>query len=301
MYYRRKIILALLDTFEGSLKKIDFQKLLFLITTIQKKPSFHFVPYKYGSFSFQSYSDIRTLIKYGRIRDSISGNDNFGGKWIKVDNHDYTKSLSEEDKKNLDVIHDLYNNINSKELIKYVYLKFPYYSIRSEIVQKILTKEEYKVVESQKVRSSTHEIISIGYQGKSVDEYFNILIKNCVKILCDVRKNPVSRKYGFSKNQLKRICQGLDIRYEHIPELGISSLKRKNLKTNTDYQKLFKEYVNFTLQNQSKELDKLYYYIGQYKKLAITCFENDHNFCHRSEITNYLKNSYSRNIKILYV
>ncbi|WP_348602891.1 DUF488 family protein [Bartonella tribocorum] len=40
---------------------------------------------------------------------------------------------------------------------------------------------------------------TIGYEGKSLENYLNCLLENNIKILCDVRKNPISRKYGFSK------------------------------------------------------------------------------------------------------
>jgi hypothetical protein len=42
MFYRRKIILALLQLFEGELDKIRLQKLLFLFTQRQQKPEYRF-------------------------------------------------------------------------------------------------------------------------------------------------------------------------------------------------------------------------------------------------------------------
>jgi hypothetical protein len=68
MYYRRKIILGLLEIFDGKLKK-TVQKLLFILSRYQEKPSFEFVPYKYGCFSFQSYADLRTMIKYRLVKE----------------------------------------------------------------------------------------------------------------------------------------------------------------------------------------------------------------------------------------
>jgi len=44
MFYRRKIILALLQMVGGSLDKIRLQKLLFLLTLKQAKPAYEFVP-----------------------------------------------------------------------------------------------------------------------------------------------------------------------------------------------------------------------------------------------------------------
>jgi len=54
MYYRRKIILSLLQEFGGKLKRTDFQKFLFLVSEHQKKRAFDFIPYKYGCYSFQA-------------------------------------------------------------------------------------------------------------------------------------------------------------------------------------------------------------------------------------------------------
>jgi len=58
MFYRRKVILALLQVFEDELDKIHFQKLLFLFTRKQVKPEYDFVPYKFGCFSFSANADI---------------------------------------------------------------------------------------------------------------------------------------------------------------------------------------------------------------------------------------------------
>jgi uncharacterized protein (DUF488 family) len=99
---------------------------------------------------------------------------------------------------------------------------------------------------------------------------------------------------------MKRICDALNIHYQHIPQLGIISQKRRNLNTIKDYKILFKEYVKTTIKNQSAELDRIANYIDQNKKIAITCFEQDNKFCHRSEIINYLLGFYSGNLKILY-
>jgi hypothetical protein len=65
MYYRRKILLALIERIGGELKPTHFQKLLLVFTRRQQKPAFEFVPYRYGAFSFQARADMATMIKYG--------------------------------------------------------------------------------------------------------------------------------------------------------------------------------------------------------------------------------------------
>ncbi|WP_375668511.1 MULTISPECIES: DUF488 family protein [unclassified Bartonella] len=54
---------------------------------------------------------------------------------------------------------------------------------------------------------------TIGYERKSFENYFNQLIKNNIKLLYDIRKNPISRKYGFSKRQLEKVVNNIDIEY----------------------------------------------------------------------------------------
>ena len=50
--------------------------------------------------------------------------------------------------------------------------------------------------------------------------YLNLLLTNSVTLLCDVRRNALSRRYGFSKSTRSKACEGVGIRYEHLPELG---------------------------------------------------------------------------------
>jgi hypothetical protein len=71
MYYRRKILLSLLQAFDNQLDKISLQKLLFLLTRIQEKKSYYFIPYKFGCFSFQANADLSTLAKYKLVEPSM--------------------------------------------------------------------------------------------------------------------------------------------------------------------------------------------------------------------------------------
>ena len=65
MFYRRKIILALLQACDGSLPKISLQKLLFLFANRQVKPSYDFVSYYYGCYSFSANAVILELKTIG--------------------------------------------------------------------------------------------------------------------------------------------------------------------------------------------------------------------------------------------
>ena len=71
-------------------------------------------------------------------------------------------------------------------------------------------------------------------------------------MLCDVRKNPLSRKYGFSKSTLSETLNKLGIEYTHLGALGIASEKRQYLNAQSDYDRLFDEYENTILAQNKK-------------------------------------------------
>ncbi|MCY1035406.1 DUF488 domain-containing protein [Corallococcus sp. BB11-1] len=58
-------------------------------------------------------------------------------------------------------------------------------------------------------------------------------------LLADVRRNPFSREKGFSQNMLAQSRAVVGIRDEHLPGLGIASVKRKGLATQADVNARF--------------------------------------------------------------
>tara|TARA_R110000868_G_scaffold410732_2_gene700045 strand:- start:1067 stop:1954 length:888 start_codon:yes stop_codon:yes gene_type:complete len=278
MYYRRKIALSLLQVFNNELDKIQVQKLLFLYSTYKtKKKTYDFVPYKLGCFSFQANADLNTLKKYGIVTETSKS-------WKKLDSTNYLTQLDKEDKKIISDFAIIYKGKTSDDLIDITYKRYPYYAINSIIADKYLSNEELENL--NKYRSFDDEIIlfTIGYQGISLEYYLNKLIKNNIKVLCDVRKNALSMKYGFSKSQLKNACEGVGIKYIHIPEVGINSDKRQELNSQNDYDKLFLEYISNNLsltKNYQKEIFNL---LIENKRIALTCFEADNCQCHRTHL-----------------
>ncbi|EJF78900.1 Uncharacterized conserved protein [Candidatus Bartonella washoeensis] len=148
--------------------------------------------------------------------------------------------------------------------------------------------EHFPPTTTQPTQDDSFCFFTIGYQGKSFDTYLHSLMENNIKLLCDVRKNPVSRKQGFSKTQLTKTLKNFGIEYVHIPELGIPSQKRRYLRTQQAYERLFKEYENTILKNNSWAIDRLYQIFLDKKRIAITCFEADVCMCHRGRIVNAL-------------
>lgn len=284
MYYRRKIILSLLQVFEGELEKIQLQKLLFLFTRFQKeKKAFDFVPYKFGCFSFQANADLSTLNKYG----IVSASEKF---WKKEDEVNYLNELKIEDKKIISDFKTIYANKTSDDLIKITYKRYPYYSINSTVAEKYLSKEEFKNLDNFRNLEDETVLFTIGYEGITLEAYLNKLIKNNIKVLCDVRKNALSMKYGFSKSQLKNACNGVGIEYIHIPEVGIESDKRQELKTQRDYDCLFEEYKEKNLKKSTDSQTEILNLLIQNKRIALTCFEANICQCHRKHLSEAITN-----------
>jgi uncharacterized protein (DUF488 family) len=123
--------------------------------------------------------------------------------------------------------------------------------------------------------------VTIGYEGRSLESYLNELLRDGVTMLCDVRRNPLSRKYGFSKGTLSKACEGVGILYEHLPELGIASEQRQELHTQADYDALFAEYERENLPQQRAALDKIQGWVAAGERVALTCFEHLPRQCHR--------------------
>ncbi len=294
MYYRRKILISLLESFSRELNKIDLQKLLLVFSKYQQKPSFYFVPYKYGCFSFQANADLNTLQKYKIIRSDDS-------KWYLDNWENQNIELSKEDREILKTINIQFRNNLGNTLIKYTYKHYPYYAFNSKILGELLDDSSIDKVLKAKPANNNNGLYTIGYEGISFEEYLNKLIKYEIKILCDVRRNPISMKFGFSKNQLKNTCENLGIKYKHFPELGISSEYRKDLTSQNDYNLLFKSYLKNTIPQTLDSQENLIKLIKEYKKVAITCFEADICKCHRLHLANSLKNLNSFSYKIYHI
>lgn len=275
------MLLALIEAFGGKMPPICLQKALFLFTREQEKENriYSFVPYKYGCFSFNANHDINVLEKTGYLRSEEKD-------ICVVTSGNYVFELNLFDSSILHAIYDKYKDFSDDDFIDYTYKMFPYYAINSEIAHKHLDAEQMKLVSQKDHRKiyTNHTLYTIGYEGVSLEEYLNKLLIYGVRTLCDVRKNAYSQKYGFSKAQLLPACEGVGIKYIHIPELGIESNQRQALYTQADYDMLFEKYRNTVLERNNGQLERIINLIGSDERVALTCFEKNVNQCHRTQI-----------------
>jgi uncharacterized protein (DUF488 family) len=261
-----KGIIYLLNNNKSKLSKLRLVKLIFLVS--KRIPLYYFVPYKYGPFSFQLYHDLSHLQREGFVSiedDSV---------------HLLTAELPSLDLKIKNIVRmnsERFSALDDKALLDYIYVEHPEFTIFSQYKKKM----EYD-------RNSSG-IVTIGYEGKTIDKFLYELIKNKIGIVADVRRNAYSMKFGFQRNKLKSYLEKIGIDYIHMPELGIPSDSRKNLNSYEDYRALFAGYRQ-EIETKMDYLEKIKS-ISQNKKVSLMCFEKDVKCCHRGVIAERLRES----------
>jgi hypothetical protein len=288
LFDRQRVLLELLDALNEPVGSTDFQKLLFLYTREgEPTPSYDFVPYRFGCFSFTSYADKRRLMEQELLEEDEQ-------IWKLTDKGRRVARAGEKSPLPMARFAKQYKNLRGNMLIADVYQRYPYFATRSEIMEKVLAKKEDRArVELARPAKKPPGLVTLGYESKTLETYLNQLLQDGVTLLCDIRRNPLSRKYGFSKSTLSNACEKVGIRYEHLPELGIPSEKRQDLETQTDYDKLFSAYERTTLPKQTKTLVKIASWIQkESQRVALTCFELLPHQCHRHCVSDALQKTF---------
>jgi uncharacterized protein (DUF488 family) len=141
-------------------------------------------------------------------------------------------------------------------------------------------------------------LFTIGYEGRSQGEYLALLRRAGVTLLVDVRATPRSRKKGFSKGTLAQGCADAGIRYEHLPELGIASERRKQATTHAGFQTMFAEYERELLPRRGAAVEKVEAWLKDGEHVALTCFEHAASECHRHYVANALKERFKGKLDV---
>ncbi|WP_420611956.1 DUF488 family protein [Candidatus Spongiisocius sp.] len=133
------------------------------------------------------------------------------------------------------------------------------------------------------------EVVSVGYERRSIEEFVEMLSANRVDVLVDVRLNPISRKRGFSKTALTKALDEVGIAYRHERSLG-------NPKENRDpfrrgLQSARDRYVQH-LQNGASTSYGSVINLARDTRIALLCYEREHSECHRSCILEMAQQEY---------
>jgi len=218
---------------------------------------YDFFPYRFGPFSNEIYRDLSFLEKEGFFRETEMNLTKRGAE---------TLSVLPKNEKMKNCLEQITKDFSGVRAIKnFVYEKYPEFTIRSNCPKKIISNKK--------------GVCTIGYEGKTMDGFLNLLIQKNVSLVIDVRKNAFSMKRGFSKTPLKKSLEMGGINYIHFPDLGIPPSKRTDLNSSESYQELFKEYSK-SLSSKKERIEEIRC-LGNQQKIALLCFEADPAYCHR--------------------
>ena len=273
MLTRQKILIYIISKANNDVSKFQLVKWSFLLAKEMSSPHlktfYQFVPYQYGPFSFTLYHELNKLIGNGYL---LSNNNK-----LKELQNSNTPKLNCALQNTIDNLIDKFSEISDNELQKFVYNKFPWYTVNAAITGNRLLERP----------TANNAIYMMGYEGLHVDEFLDIIMKNGIKQLIDVRNNPISRRYGFHKSTLSNICQKLNINYKHFPQLGIPSSLRADLNNFNDYQNLFDQYENIILPD-NKYINVSSNLINSTPSVLI-CSEKNPKYCHRYRLAKKIK------------
>lgn len=131
--------------------------------------------------------------------------------------------------------------------------------------------------------SNYPDFYTIGYSGRSIEQFVATLQDAGVKTLVDVRHLPLSRhKPDFSKTRLRAHLEQADIAYLHMRELGIGGNIRAVYKAG-NLHILWAWYDNHVLRFRYDDRPLLPL-VGCRRPFAIMCVEADPLTCHRHRL-----------------
>jgi uncharacterized protein (DUF488 family) len=144
-------------------------------------------------------------------------------------------------------------------------------------------------------------LYTIGYQGRTLDEYIQLLRKHGIKLLVDVRYTPRSRARGFSKGPLSHALTRAGIDYVHLPALGVETMWRRKVGPGFSRADLFDRYKKVNLKRSKEDQHQLMDLLEEHAKLAITCVERDPDDCHRSHLARALARSAKKPFRTIHL
>jgi uncharacterized protein (DUF488 family) len=123
-------------------------------------------------------------------------------------------------------------------------------------------------------------LLTIGYEGCTIDDVLAELRRAHVSLLIDVRAVPQSRKPGFSKRQLAAGLDQQGIAYVHLQGLGTPKPGRDAVRTGHPerMEPIFRDHM--TSDRAQADLANARQ-LARGARVCLLCFEQDPMTCHR--------------------
>jgi uncharacterized protein (DUF488 family) len=143
-------------------------------------------------------------------------------------------------------------------------------------------------------------ICTIGYEGGTVPGFIRALKEARVALVLDIRAAPVSRKKGFSKNQLATHLGEAGIGYRHLRGLGTPKRGREAARGGDleGFERVFLAHME-----EPEALLDLGEAIAaaQSQPVCLLCLERDPEHCHRMIVGNRMAQATGQELHHLFV
>lgn len=290
MFYRRKVLLALVKQSSRPLSLREVQLLLHLVSFVQQEQaSYDFVPTENGPFSFTLATDCEILITQNLLvvvkeeAESLETTIT-----IARDVEEALLTLKNRDETLLKETLEHYQDYQSNELEWAIYEQDPFQGIYTQNPPPETTVRRRIEEVKESIAHQLPRLYTLGYEGLSIEDFINRLIRQRITMVIDVRGNAVSMKRDFSKSRLAKTLTTRGFSYLHIPEVGIPTKARHAYLEHHNKEQLFDWYEKNLLSQQSEHLDEILA-ATEHENVVLMCYENDPNDCHRSRIAEHCR------------
>jgi len=133
------------------------------------------------------------------------------------------------------------------------------------------------------------KLYTIGFSGKTAQQFFEILKKNKIDCLCDIRIYPNSGDAGFcNQTDLPYFLEEIaNCRYKYCPELAPTERLLDEYHLNPDWDKYVSEFTQLMEERKIPfSLDRAFF---KARNCCLLCFEPTPEFCHRRLVSERIK------------
>ena len=139
-------------------------------------------------------------------------------------------------------------------------------------------------------------LFTVGYEKREVTDLLDVLVRQGVKRLIDVRQYPNSRRKGFSKSALSQKLATVGIDYESITALGSPPQLRREYHQTGDFDAFTSRFI-VHLDGQNSALDYLLE-LAQEANCFLLCYEREAELCHRSLVAERIQKLDSNGLQV---
>ncbi|MCZ7686964.1 MAG: DUF488 domain-containing protein [Sandaracinaceae bacterium] len=128
------------------------------------------------------------------------------------------------------------------------------------------------------------KVLSVGYQGRSLDDLCATLVDAGATVLVDVRERAWSQRPEFRKTALKTALAKHGIRYEHCREAGNPYRPRQGERLSSeDCARRYRKHLDA----RPEALERVAELVGE-GPVALFCYEATTGECHRGVLISVL-------------